>query len=192
MSVALLILFQTAGQGRLGRLDTASYISSLRAFPSTSISNSHLLHTILNHYLLATNIMLSLHLTAFSLALLVLQAIGFPAPAPVSLLPRADDETWGIPSMHLHMMTRLSGLPGDGVWPSESKFPSSIDFAVDMPGQSFTCHTTFANGTLPEDLAACSGEGDRVGFRMLPYTASGSRRPETSFVLQVFRVKRDG
>ena len=94
--------------------------------------------------------------------------------------------------MQLHMMTRVSGLPGDGVWPSESKFPSSIDFTVDMPSQSVTCSTAFANGTLPGDLAACSGEGDSVRFRMLPYTASGSRRPETSFVLQVFRVERGG
>lgn len=136
--------------------------------------------------------MLSLHITAYSLALLALAATAFPAPAPVSLLPRADSEAWSIPSMQLHMMTRLSGLPGDGAWPSDSKFPSSIDFTVDMPGQSVTCHTAFANGTLPADLAACSGEGDGVRFRMLPYTASGSRRPETSFVLQVFRVERGG
>jgi hypothetical protein len=94
--------------------------------------------------------------------------------------------------MQLHMMSRLSGLPGDGAWPSAYSFPSTIDFTVTMPGQNATCHTSFANGTLPVDPAACSGDGNGVRFRMLPYTASVSRRLETSFVLQVFRVERDG
>ncbi|KAG9198320.1 hypothetical protein G6514_010290, partial [Epicoccum nigrum] len=133
-----------------------------------------------------------LHLTTYSLALPALPAIALPAPT-LLLPPRAPaNETWNIPSMQLHMMSRLSGLPGDGAWPSAYSFPSTVDFTVTMPGQNATCHTSFANGTLPADPAACSGDGNGVRFRMLPYTASGSRRPETSFVLQVFRVERGG
>ena len=93
--------------------------------------------------------------------------------------------------MELHMMTRHSGLPGDGEWPENAKYPSTIDFDINMPGRQDThCHTEFMNGTLPDDPAACTGEENRVRFRMNEYTVLGPRRKELSFVLQVFRVER--
>lgn len=92
--------------------------------------------------------------------------------------------------MELHMMTRHSGLPGGGDWPENAKYPSTIDFDIHMRNHIAHCHTKFANGTLPDDLAACSGEGGRVRFRMSEYTELGPRRKELAFVLQVFRVDR--
>lgn len=66
------------------------------------------------------------------------------------------------------------------------------------------CWAEFGNGTLPEGFQSC-GYGEEgmgkegkevVGFRMRPYVATGegggkkgSGRPETSFVLQVYRVE---
>lgn len=94
--------------------------------------------------------------------------------------------------MQLHMMTRHSGLPGGGDWPSGSSYPSTIDFDVNMPDLTVHCHNEFANGTLPDDIAACSGEGDKVSFSMRFYTGLGRRRPELSFVLEVFRVEKVG
>ncbi|KAF3008699.1 hypothetical protein E8E13_009484 [Curvularia kusanoi] len=125
-------------------------------------------------------------------AALLFASIARPAVAlPALILPfRAATENWRISSMQLHMMTRYSGLPGDGEWSGGYSFPSTIDFDVKMPGQNVHCHTEFTNGTLPDDLAACSGEGDRVKFAMRPYDALGPRRAELSFVLQLFREGR--
>lgn len=92
--------------------------------------------------------------------------------------------------MELHMMTRHSGLPGGGDWPESSKYPSTITFDIQLPGQIAYCHAEFANGTLPDDLAACTSEGSRIRFRMEEYTALGPRRKELSFVLKVFKVDK--
>ncbi|KAF2622605.1 hypothetical protein BU25DRAFT_377411 [Macroventuria anomochaeta] len=135
--------------------------------------------------------MLSLNLAAFASALLITSTIALPTSVSSSLSTRATTEQWSIPSMELHMMTKFTGLPGNGPWPENSKYPSTIDFDINMPNyQNGHCHTEFLNGTLPDDLAACSGEGGRVRFRMKEYTALGPRRKELSFVLQVFRVDR--
>jgi len=91
----------------------------------------------------------------------------------------------------MRMMTRYTGLPGNQPWPESLKFPSTIDFDINMPGnQSAHCHTEWANGTLPDDLAGCVGERGRIRFRMKDYTDLGPRRKELSFVLQAFRVDR--
>jgi hypothetical protein len=131
--------------------------------------------------------MLSLHLTTLALAFLTTSTTALPAPA-YSLSPRAATEQWIIPTMELHMMNQHSGIPG-GFWPEGSTFPSTIDFDLQMPGRSAVhCHTEFANGTLPDDSPACSGEGSRVRFSMEQYTALGPRRKELAFVLRVYRV----
>ncbi|KAF1925400.1 uncharacterized protein M421DRAFT_240703 [Didymella exigua CBS 183.55] len=131
--------------------------------------------------------MLSLHLIALALAFLTTSITALPAPG-FSLIPRVATERWSIPTMELHMMTQHSGLPGGGEWPESSKYPSTISFAIHMPGQIAHCHTEFANGTLPDDLASCSSEGSRMRFRMEQYMGSGPRRKELAFVLKVSRV----
>ncbi|KAJ4330155.1 hypothetical protein N0V87_010251 [Didymella glomerata] len=106
-----------------------------------------------------------------------------------SLSTRAATEQWSIPTMQLHMMTKHSGIPG-GAWPEGSQYPSTIDFELHMPGQIAHCHTEFANGTLPDDLPACSTEGDAIRFRMDDYTGLGERRRELSFVLRIWRIHK--
>ncbi|KAF3047970.1 hypothetical protein E8E12_002971 [Didymella heteroderae] len=132
--------------------------------------------------------MLSLHLVTHALAILASSVIAFPARSP-SLTPGAAIEQWSISAMELHMMTRHSGIPG-GAWPEGSQYPSTIDFDIYMPGQIAHCHTEFANGTLPNNLPACSTEGDIVRFGMEDYTGLGDRRRELSFVLRVWRIHR--
>lgn len=93
--------------------------------------------------------------------------------------------------MELHMMTRQSGLPGGGDWPESTKYPSTIDFDIRMSNNcTLHCHSSFANGTLPDEIGGCSGEGDVVQFRMSEYTALGPRRKELSFVLEIFRINK--
>lgn len=134
--------------------------------------------------------MLSLGLTTFALYLTA-SVIAFPASVPSALVTRVTTELWDIPNLELHMMTKLTGLPGQNPWPDELKFPTTIDFNINMPGhQTAHCHDEFTNGTLPDDLRTCTSEGSRVRFRMKEYTALGKRRPELSFVLQVLRVDR--
>lgn len=136
--------------------------------------------------------MLLVYFAVLILASIAGPALALPALTFTSLLPRAATEKWRISSMQLHMMTRYSGLPGGGEWSGGYSFPSTIDFDVEMPGQNVHCHTGFANGTLPDDLAACSGEGDRVRFAMRAYDALGPRRAELSFVLSILRVRKFG
>ncbi|KAF9698084.1 hypothetical protein EKO04_003468 [Ascochyta lentis] len=120
--------------------------------------------------------------------LLTLPTTALPPPKAATPTP---PEQWSIPLLNMHMMTRYTGLPGNQPWPDSAKFPSTIDFDINMPHyQNAHCHTTWANGTLPDDLAACNGEGGRVRFRMKEYKALGTRRLELSFILQVFRVDR--
>ncbi|KAJ4991102.1 hypothetical protein SVAN01_03452 [Stagonosporopsis vannaccii] len=137
--------------------------------------------------------MLYSRLAALALAILTVSTRAFPTSTSSSLNSHANTEAWSIPSMELHMMTRLSGLPGDGEWPESTKYPSTIDFNIKMPDNHILhCYNSFANGTLPDDLAACSGEGSGVRFRMTEYTALGPRRKELSFVLEFFKVERRG
>lgn len=133
--------------------------------------------------------MLPLHLLSLTLTLLTSSTAALPTSGHSSSEPAAKTETWRIPRLELHMMTRLSGLPGGGDWPASFQYPSTIDFDIVMPNnQSLHCHNEFANGTLPVDSAPCAGEGT-VGFRMAEYTELGPRRKELSFVLHVFRVE---
>ena len=135
--------------------------------------------------------MISLHLTTFAIALLTTPSVAFPTTSSSSLKARDTAEQWEIPNLELHMMTKLTGLPGQNPWPDELKFPTTINFDVNMPGYPIAhCHNEFVNGTLPDDLGACASDGSRVRFRMKEYTALGKRRPEMSFVLQVFRVDK--
>jgi hypothetical protein len=138
------------------------------------------------------NTMPSLGLTTFALYFLTASVFAFSASTvPSALVTRVTTEQWDIPNLELHMMTKLTGLPGQNPWPDEMKFLTTIDFNINMPGhQTAHCHNEFTNGTLPDDLVACTSEGSRVRFRMKEYTALGKRRPELSFVLQVFRVDR--
>lgn len=137
--------------------------------------------------------MLYSHLAACTLAILTAPAVALPTSNAASLDIRVTTETWRIPSMDVHMMTRHSGLPGGGHWSEIFKFSSTIDFDITMPNdRNLHCRASFANGTLPDNLATCTGEGHRVGFRMNEYTALGPRRKELAFVLQVFRIERRG
>ena len=87
------------------------------------------------------------------------------------------------------MMTRFTGLPGNSPWPESIKYPSTIDFDINIPNYQTThCHADFMNSTLPEGLESCHGKSGEVRFRMKEYTALGQRRKELSFILQVFRV----
>ncbi|KAJ8113214.1 hypothetical protein OPT61_g4611 [Boeremia exigua] len=134
--------------------------------------------------------MLSLLFATLAVAIITATTNALPASVSSSIQSRAAIEIWNIPRMELHMMTRHSGLPGDGGWPESKKYPSSIDFDVNMPNnQSAHCQNTFTNGTLPEDTGACTSEGGRVRFQMIEYTALGPRRKELSFVLQVFKLE---
>lgn len=177
-----------SGEGSKG-----SFCMSSRRIP-LKLQPPFLVHSLTHHYRLLTtksDAMLYLRVAAFTLAILTTPMFALPASESPSLASRADTETWSIPNMELHMMTRHSGLPGDGAWPEYTKYPSTIDFDINMPNNRILhCHNSFVNGTLPDDLAACSGEGDRVRFRMVEYTELGPRRKELSFVLEVFRVQR--
>lgn len=64
-----------------------------------------LLFSTYHHYRLSTirtNTMLSLHLTALTLAFLTASISALPACGPSSLSPRAATEQWSIPIMELH------------------------------------------------------------------------------------------
>lgn len=132
--------------------------------------------------------MLPLFFTAVSLFTLLNAVLALRPDAARAL---ATTEQWSVPRLDMKMMTRFTGLPGQNPWPESIKFPSTIDFDINMPGdQKAYCLAEWANGTLPDDLRSCEGGESEIGFRMKDYTDLGPRRRELSFILQVFRVDR--
>lgn len=97
-------------------------------------------------------------------SLLALSANALPFPNPYAAQHVATTEKWSIPALNMNMMTRYTGLPGNQPWPESMKFPSCIDFNMNLPGnRNAHCHTEWANGMLPGDLAACTGEMPESG-----------------------------
>lgn len=97
-------------------------------------------------------------------SLLALSANALPFPDPYAAQHVATTEKWSIPALNMNMMTRYTGLPGNQPWPESMKFPSCIDFNMNLPGnRNAHGHTEWANGMLPGDLAACTGEMPESG-----------------------------
>jgi hypothetical protein len=123
-----------------------------------------------------------------------------PNPLSSRQIPTTAAETWHIPRLNMHMMSVNTGIPGNGPWPEDSKFNSTIDFDVLVPEAAvgmakWNCQGEMKNGTLMEGVVECMRDGDsgggedgEVAFGMQPYTAVGERRAELSFWLWVYRA----
>ncbi|RMZ71018.1 hypothetical protein GMOD_00005511 [Pyrenophora seminiperda CCB06] len=135
------------------------------------------------------------------LSLLSLSANARPTTSPIAIA-----ETWSIPRLTMHMMTPTTGLPGNGAWPPSLRFNSTIDFDIMVPDHSavvseteallkMNCMAIWENGTLPEGRIGCTSaaakEGqNKVDFEMNLYTGLEGRRPELSFILNIWRDRK--
>jgi hypothetical protein len=118
----------------------------------------------------------------------IVTALPIPPSAP------STPEQWTIPRLDMHMMSRSTFLPGNPPWPEAARFPTTIDFDVQMPDLSASCKAEWVNGTLPDpdSLTDCAYKDGtsaaRVSFGMEEWKGLGDRRKELSFSLRVFRV----
>ncbi|KAF2708329.1 hypothetical protein K504DRAFT_534948 [Pleomassaria siparia CBS 279.74] len=144
--------------------------------------------------------------TALSLSLYLVSTI---LPSPTTSLPTPQSPTitnttsehWLIPRLDMHYMMseRESGLPLG--WPAWARFPSTMDFDINLPSGPWNCKASFDNGTLPIGNQACTRKSTNMttnpddttssyaSFTMMQWLGldgeGEKKRPEISYILSV-------